>query len=108
MTSNLHKIFNISSLLKLVLVVGLLFLPTWVGADSSKKPGPDSEIQKQEAIIISQSESDKPSDSEKKDASNKNKDLETESQESEKEPDKDFVPSIKIGAEQAIAFPYDI
>ena len=108
MALKLIEIFNISSVLKLVLVVGLLFLPPWVAADSSKKSDPDSETQKQEAIIISQSESEKSSDSEKKDRSSENKDPETESQESEKKPDKEFVPSIKIGAEQAIAFPWDI
>ena len=108
MASNLPKIFNISSVLKLVLVAGLLYLPAWLEADSSKQSGPDAEIQKQESIIISQSESEESSDSEKQDRSSENKDVETGSQESEKKPDKDFKPSIKIGAEQAIAFPYDI
>ena len=108
MTSNLINKFNLSDLLKLVLILGLLFLATWVEADSSKSAVPDSEIQKQETIIISQGESDKSSDSDGKDPSSKNKEDETESQESEKKSEKDFVPSIKIGAEQAIPFPYDI
>ena len=108
MTPNLINKFTLSDLLKLVLVLGLLFLATWVEADSSKSAGPDSEIQNQETIIISQSESDKSSDSESKDRSSKSQEDETESQESEKKSEKDFVPSIKVGAEQAIPFPYDI
>ena len=108
MAFNLTEIFNISSIWKLVLAVGLLFLPPWVAADSSSRSDPDSEIQKQETIIISQRESEKSSDSEKKEPSSENKDRERKSQESEKKPDKDFKPSIKIGAEQAIAFPWDI
>jgi hypothetical protein len=108
MALNLTEIFDISCAWKLVLVAGLLFLPPWVEADSSKTSNPDSEIQKHEAIIISQSESEKSSDSEKKDRSSENQDSETESQASEKKPVKDFKPSEKIGAEQAIAFPYDI
>ena len=37
MALNLTERFNISSVLKLVLVVGLMFLPPRVEADSSKK-----------------------------------------------------------------------
>jgi hypothetical protein len=108
MALNLINKFNLSGLLKLVLVIGLLFLATWVEADSSKRADPDSEIQNQKTIIISQSESDKSSDSEDKDRSSKSEEDKTESQESEKKSEKDFVPSVKIGAEQAIPFPYDI
>ena len=108
MTLNPYKIFIASSILKLVLVVGLLFMPLWVEADSPQKPDSDLQIKKQEAIIITQSAADKSSDSDKKDSSSENKEHAAESQESEKKPDKDFVPSIKIGAEQAVAFPYDI
>ena len=108
MIPNLINKFKLSDLLKLVLMLGLLFSATWVEADSSKSADPDSEIQQQETIIISQGESDKASDSNGKDRSSKNKEDETESRESEKKSEKDFVPSIKIGAEQAIPFPYDI
>ena len=108
MASYWHEIFKISSVLKLVLVVGLAFLSAWVQADSSKSPDTDSEIQKQEAIIISQSESDVSGDSEKKEDSRKNEGLEKDDPESNKKSDEDFTPSIKIGAEQAIPFPYDI
>ena len=108
MASNRTCIFNISSALKLVLVAVLVFLPPWVEADSPQKTTPDSEIQKKEAIIISQSESEKPSDSEKKDRSQESKAPQKQNQESEKKADKEFKPSIEIGAEQAIPFPYDI
>jgi hypothetical protein len=108
MALNLMNKFNLPDPLKLVLVLGLLFVTTWVAADSTKSADPDSEIQKQETIIISQGETDNSSDSESTDRSNTNKDLESESQESEKKSDKDFVPSVKIGAEQAVPFPYDI
>ena len=76
MASYRYKIFKISSVWILVLVVGLAFLPAWVQADSSKSPDTDSEIQKQEAIIISQSDSGVSGDSEKKEDSRENEGLE--------------------------------
>jgi hypothetical protein len=108
MAFNLKKILNITIGSIMAWVVGFLLLLTWVEADSFQKSNRNSEIQNQDAIIISQNEPDNSSDSEKTDSTNPKKNLDTENRKAEKKEDKTFVPSDKIGAEQAIAFPYDI
>jgi hypothetical protein len=77
-------------------------------ADSFQKQDQNSEIQNQQALVISQNEPDNSSKNEKKDRAAESKDPDTQSKESQAKKEQDFIPSIKIDAESAVAFPYDI